>query len=57
MNSVLLQVPASPVKPVTDAEYRMMVNGVYDYAIFLLDPAGRIRSWNAGAQRLNCYTA
>ena len=49
--------PASPVPPVTDADYRMMVDAVADYAIFMLDPAGRIRSWNAGAQRLKGYTA
>ena len=57
MSSVPLQFPASPVQSVTDADYRMMVNAVNDYAIFMLDPAGRIRSWNSGAQRLKGYTA
>jgi PAS domain S-box-containing protein len=57
MSSAILQFPASPVEPVTDADYRMMVDAVTDYAIFMLDPAGRIRSWNAGAQRLKGYTA
>lgn len=38
-------------------ELRMLVQGTTDYAIFLLDPHGRIASWNAGAQRLKGYTA
>ena len=37
--------------------FRLLVDGVRDYAIFLLDPGGRIRSWNAGAERLKGYTA
>ncbi len=43
--------------PVTDADYRLMVEAVSDYAIFMLDATGRVRSWNAGAQRLKGYTA
>jgi PAS domain S-box-containing protein len=34
---------------------RQIVNAVKDYAIFTLDPAGRIRSWNAGAEKLTGY--
>ena len=33
----------------------MLVEGSADYAIFLLDPSGRIASWNAGAERLLGY--
>jgi PAS domain S-box-containing protein len=36
---------------------RVMVNAVRDYAIFILDPAGRIASWNTGAEELEGYTA
>ena len=36
--------------------YRLLVQEVKDYAIFMLDPKGRILSWNAGAQRLKGYT-
>ena len=32
-----------------------MVEGVTDYAIFMLDPDGRVISWNAGAQRIKGY--
>jgi PAS domain S-box-containing protein len=41
-----------------DAEnerYRILVDGIIDYAIFMLDPEGRITSWNAGAQRFKGY--
>jgi len=34
-----------------------MISSVRDYAIFMLDPAGRVASWNAGAERLKQYRA
>ena len=37
------------------AEYRQLVSSVRDYAIFMLDPAGHIRSWNRGAEQLKGY--
>ena len=37
--------------------YRLVMQGVVDYAIFLVDPEGRVRSWNPGAQRLKGYLA
>jgi PAS domain S-box-containing protein len=37
--------------------YRLLVETVRDYAIFALDPSGRIISWNAGAQRIKGYRA
>jgi PAS domain S-box-containing protein len=41
----------------TDERFRVLVESVQDYAIFMLDPQGRIASWNAGAQRLKGYAA
>jgi PAS domain S-box-containing protein len=38
------------------ALYRLLVESVTDYAIFVLDSKGVIRSWNPGAQRLKGYT-
>lgn len=35
--------------------FRRLVEGVRDYAIFLLDPEGHITSWNLGAERMNGY--
>ncbi len=37
--------------------YRLLVDRVLDYAIFVLDPRGYIQSWNGGAQRLKGYRA
>jgi PAS domain S-box-containing protein len=41
----------------TDEPFRLLVEAVKDYAIFLLDANGRIISWNAGAERIKGYTA
>ena len=38
-----------------DEQFRLLVNSVADCAIFLMDPSGRIVSWNAGAQRIKGY--
>jgi PAS domain S-box-containing protein len=38
-----------------DARYRLLVDAITDYAIYMLDPAGNIASWNPGAQRLKGY--
>ena len=40
-----------------DALFRRLVDGVLDYAIFLLSPRGTIVSWNAGARRIKGYEA
>jgi PAS domain S-box-containing protein len=37
--------------------FRLLVEGVKDYAIIMLDPAGCIISWNAGAERIKQYQA
>src|SRR5215211_46835 len=38
-------------------QFRLLVDAVKDYAIFLLDPEGRVVSWNAGAERIKGYRA
>jgi PAS domain S-box-containing protein len=48
--------PASRLRD-SDGLYRLLVDTVRDYAIFALDPEGRVLSWNAGAERLKGYTA
>ena len=35
---------------------RLLVNAVTDYAIYMLDPAGHVTTWNPGAQRFKGYT-
>jgi len=37
--------------------YRLLVESVRDYAIFLLDPTGHVMSWNPGAERFKGYKA
>jgi rsbT co-antagonist protein RsbR len=38
-------------------DFRMLVQNLKDYALYMLDPQGRVISWNEGAQRLKGYTA
>jgi PAS domain S-box-containing protein len=38
-------------------QFRLLVEAVKDYAIFLLDPEGQVVSWNAGAERIKGYSA
>ncbi len=40
-----------------EERFRLLVDSVTDYAIFMLEPDGRIASWNAGAERLKGYSA
>jgi PAS domain S-box-containing protein len=40
----------------SEERFRLMIDSVRDYAIFMLDPQGRVVSWNAGAQRIKGYT-
>ena len=37
--------------------FRLLVESVKDYAIFILDPDGRVSTWNPGAERINGYKA
>ena len=39
-----------------EQRFRILVQGVTDYAIFMLDPDGVVTNWNAGAQRIKGYT-
>ncbi|MFZ5682326.1 MAG: PAS domain-containing sensor histidine kinase [Bradyrhizobiaceae bacterium] len=39
-----------------EGRYRLLVEAVTDYAIYMLDPEGRVTSWNPGAQRFKGYT-
>jgi len=39
----------------SEAQFRLLVQGVTDYAIYMLSPDGTVSSWNAGAQRIKGY--
>ena len=41
----------------SEQRFRLLIEGVTDHAIFMLDPLGTVVTWNAGAQRLKGYTA
>ena len=41
----------------SEERFRMLVQGVKDYAIYMLDPDGRVTNWNAGAQLIKGYGA
>lgn len=41
----------------SEDRFRLLVDSVRDYAIFMLDPGGHVISWNAGAERFNGYKA
>jgi PAS domain S-box-containing protein len=40
-----------------EGRYRLLIEAVTDYAIYLLDPSGIVTTWNPGAQRFKGYTA
>src|SRR6185312_7158005 len=40
-----------------EERFRLLVEGVADYAIYMLDPEGRITTWNLGAERMKGYAA
>jgi PAS domain S-box-containing protein len=40
-----------------ERQFRILVDGVTDYAIYMLDPSGHIASWNAGGERIKGYRA
>lgn len=46
----------TPVRQ-SDEIFRVLVDSVTDYAIFLLDPEGRVATWNKGAERIKGYSA
>ncbi len=47
---------AEKVLRANQEQFRLLVNGVTDYAIYMLSPTGIITSWNAGAQRIKGFT-
>ncbi|MDQ9170743.1 PAS domain S-box protein [Oxalobacteraceae bacterium R-40] len=54
MSSDLFQVNRTLID---DQRFHLLVSGITDYAIYLLNPKGEISSWNAGAQRFKGYLA
>jgi PAS domain S-box-containing protein len=40
----------------TAEQFRLLVQGVKDYAVYMLDPKGRVTNWNTGAERIKGYS-
>ena len=51
------QVPVIATQALREEAFRLLVTSVKDYAIFMLDPSGRVMSWNAGAERIKRWSA
>ncbi len=49
--------PTSVLAPGSDQLFRILVEGVTDYAIFLLNTEGQVTTWNPGAERIKGYRA
>jgi PAS domain S-box-containing protein len=47
----------SPKPRESEGNFRLLVEGVIDYAIFMLSPEGNVVSWNTGAERIKGYKA
>ncbi|MDO9358629.1 MAG: PAS domain S-box protein [Polaromonas sp.] len=48
--------PAKPTEEIATDRFRLLVDAVQDYGIFMLDTKGVIVSWNTGAERIKQYT-
>ena len=45
------------VKAISEDPFRLLVESIVDYAIYMLDPSGCVTSWNAGAERIKGFQA
>lgn len=48
---------STALQDLTESTFRLLVQSVKEYAIFMLDPQGIVQSWNPGAERLKGYQA
>ncbi|HWG06638.1 MAG TPA: PAS domain S-box protein [Beijerinckiaceae bacterium] len=46
---------AEQVLKVSEEQFKLLVQGVTDYAIYMLSPTGTVNSWNSGAERIKGY--
>src|SRR4051794_24404957 len=47
--------PAARPRRNGDDTFRLLVDSIQDYAILILDPSGRVTTWNRGAERIKGY--
>ena len=53
----MAEVPQAFSDGLDERSYKLLVHAVVDYAIYMIDPKGRIMTWNAGAERIKGYRA
>lgn len=41
--------------PLDEQRHRLLIDAITDYAIFMIDPEGKVKTWNLGAQRFKGY--
>jgi PAS domain S-box-containing protein len=51
------QAPHPPLERQAEGSYKLLVESIRDYAVFMLDPGGYINSWNPGAERIKGWRA
>ncbi len=44
-------------RPVSEDHFKLLIQSIVDYAIYMLDPTGRVTSWNVGAERIKGFSA
>src|SRR5436305_12916030 len=49
-------VSAEAALPVSQEMLHILLDGIKDYAVYMLDPEGRVASWNVGAARIKGYS-
>jgi PAS domain S-box-containing protein len=54
---VSAEVAAKAALAASERQFRLLVAGVVDYALFMLNPQGIVTNWNAGAERIKGYRA
>jgi diguanylate cyclase (GGDEF)-like protein/PAS domain S-box-containing protein len=56
-SQIAMDIERASGPPACDEDWSLFASQLRDFALFMLDPSGRITSWSASAERLNGYTA